>query len=466
MRDSKKSPPGRGPVENLAVDILAGSGTSTMQTIAQRIYTARIAAGMTQRELAGTEFSKSYISAIERGKMIPSIPALTVLAHRLQVRIAYLVGEDTMQQAHSEKEATMRLGRAEALIRQDQPHSAWEALGDEPTEDISIRQRLTWYWLAGWALTSVGRHEEAIRFLTHGLDLVELLLQQEPHDPPDWLDQLAEWLHCFLGMAYCGQGQTYLAIKEHRHGLVAIEEQKITDPELLLLIFKSLGRDYLVLGHSRDAAIYYKRAVKQAADINNTRQLVITYWGLGVAYQESGDLDNAWIVFQDALQIVGLEENWRLVAQIRGLLGEVLTKLRYYDQAEEELRKSLAGVERLNDSASMAHVLLALAALYLAKNNLEEATRAINLGMQHARNQNDLLTEGQLYLTLARIYAAQHNTATAEQMLKQAITLLEPLQVPVVLRQGYEQYARFLADQGCFEEAYAQMCLASTRATG
>lgn len=46
---------------------------------------------MTQAQLAAPNFSISYISAIERGKIRPSLKALSLLAHRLDVPITFLL---------------------------------------------------------------------------------------------------------------------------------------------------------------------------------------------------------------------------------------------------------------------------------------------------------------------------------------------------------------------------------------
>ena len=65
--------------------------------LAQRLRTARLAAKLTQQDLAGETFSKSYISAVEQGRMIPSIPSLSVLAARLGVAMSYLLGESDLE---------------------------------------------------------------------------------------------------------------------------------------------------------------------------------------------------------------------------------------------------------------------------------------------------------------------------------------------------------------------------------
>lgn len=61
--------------------------------IAERLRAARRAAKKTQQEVVGERFSKSYLSAIERGKITPSIQALEILADRLNVPLAFFLGE-------------------------------------------------------------------------------------------------------------------------------------------------------------------------------------------------------------------------------------------------------------------------------------------------------------------------------------------------------------------------------------
>ena len=51
--------------------------------IGQRIRDARTQQGMTQRELAGSDFTREFISQIESGRCQPSLKTLTILAQRL-----------------------------------------------------------------------------------------------------------------------------------------------------------------------------------------------------------------------------------------------------------------------------------------------------------------------------------------------------------------------------------------------
>src|SRR5260370_9997568 len=66
--------------------------TSTMR-LGQRLRRARLARNLTQGEVARNQFSVSYVSAVERGQIRPSLGALEKLAERLQVPLTDLLGE-------------------------------------------------------------------------------------------------------------------------------------------------------------------------------------------------------------------------------------------------------------------------------------------------------------------------------------------------------------------------------------
>ena len=59
-------------------------------TLGQRLRQARVAAGLTQSELAESRFSKQYVSQIERDRLRPGEETLRWLADRLGVDPQYL----------------------------------------------------------------------------------------------------------------------------------------------------------------------------------------------------------------------------------------------------------------------------------------------------------------------------------------------------------------------------------------
>ncbi len=63
--------------------------------IGGRIRTARLAAGLTQQQLAAGRYTKAYISALEKGHAKPSMAALDFIASRLGLPASRFLSEDT-----------------------------------------------------------------------------------------------------------------------------------------------------------------------------------------------------------------------------------------------------------------------------------------------------------------------------------------------------------------------------------
>src|SRR5436305_13694066 len=78
--------------------------------LGERLRQLRVAAGLTQTDLAGDRVSKEYVSQIERGKTRPTQQTLSWIAERLRVDVSYLETGQTWEQ-YAEVEATV--GRAE-----------------------------------------------------------------------------------------------------------------------------------------------------------------------------------------------------------------------------------------------------------------------------------------------------------------------------------------------------------------
>src|ERR687891_195674 len=90
--------------------------------LGERLRQLRVAAGLTQGELAGDRFSKEYVSQIERGKTRPTAETVEWLAARLNVDPAFLSsGVSTDERGR----VGALLARAEALT---EAHRYKEAL--------------------------------------------------------------------------------------------------------------------------------------------------------------------------------------------------------------------------------------------------------------------------------------------------------------------------------------------------
>jgi tetratricopeptide (TPR) repeat protein/DNA-binding XRE family transcriptional regulator len=444
-------------------------------SIGEQVRIARTIADITQEALGKPEFSKSYISAIERGKIKPPIKTLLLLAKRLGVPVSYLLGENKITEqaleeskqvvssSHPSKiskvEAWRRLSDAERLIRIDKPQEAWEALGkgEEPLEAWPLEQRPSWCWRAGWALILLGNPAAAVHHLEIGLQLAEHRRLRATLSEYASLDEMVERHLCFLGIAYCSLDKPALAFQYHRHGLEAIKQDRIRDPELKLLVCKGLGNECIAYALYDDAISYYQLALDFASNSDNKRQQGYAAWGLAVAYQQQGDLFRAKTSYEEALEALGRHGNLQLLAQLRAGFGLMLIHLQDYEEAANQLQKGLTSALKLGDNRIRGLVLAYFASLYLAQGKLDQAIQAAQEGLPLSQQCKDSRNVAHLHLVFASVYIARHDFVAAEQALLVAMQIGEESFDRDLFGQVCQDYAQFLADRGRFDEAYRLM---------
>jgi tetratricopeptide (TPR) repeat protein len=141
--------------------------------LGERLRQLRVAAGLTQTELAGSRFSKEYVSQIERGKTRPTRETIEWLAARLGVDAGFLAngvsGDD-----RARVEAV--LARAEALSndhRYDEAIDEYErgraAVAATGTIELEVRALSG----EGWARQQRGEVREALALFEEARRLVE-----------------------------------------------------------------------------------------------------------------------------------------------------------------------------------------------------------------------------------------------------------------------------------------------------
>jgi tetratricopeptide (TPR) repeat protein len=449
--------------------------------IGERVRLARVAANLTQQELAGDMYSKSYISAVERGKMTPSFQALEVLAERLSRPISFFLGEGEVdleeflgnpdfppglpeeERQRQEAEARQMLKDAEEWLTKNQATKALAVLHVEAHEApiaLPLSERPRWYWLAGWAGVWAKRFPEATGWLTRGLEVTDAARAQASPSRRVRLGEMAERIRYFLGVCYYDQAQPAKALEYHSRCLAAITDKVVTDPELKLVIFKALGNDNSMLGRYEESITFYKQACKLAEDMNDPRQRGLAYWGLGQAYMSFDDLPRARTALQEAVDAFERLDDMELASRLHAMFGLVLTRLKEYLKAEQHLRLALKAAERINYGYARGIAFGNLAILFLEQGKPDEAIPAAQEGVQLLRESKSYHTEGQVYQTLAEAYEAKRDAAAAEQAYKEAIDTLGKTGDNKFIGQARERYGQFLAAQQRFAEAYEQLGLA------
>src|SRR5437763_2554654 len=141
--------------------------------LGERLRQLRVAAGLTQSELAGTRFSKEYVSQIERGKTRPARETVEWLAEQLGVDADFLANGVTADQRGRVETA---LARGEALISANRDDEAIAEFENARTAVLATGlSELEVRALCGesWARMRQGEIREAIELLNRARSLAE-----------------------------------------------------------------------------------------------------------------------------------------------------------------------------------------------------------------------------------------------------------------------------------------------------
>src|SRR5258708_5871100 len=151
------------------------------KNVGAKLRAARKAKKYTQGQLAAPDFSVSYISAIERGQIHPSLRALEILAGRLGLASTQLLPTRSQQEERlsaplslgerDEDEVELALLDAEVQIRQGMAGEAIGQLERLSTKRIKRAQQLQHRYLLGWGYFKVGQLQECDRTLTEAAQL-------------------------------------------------------------------------------------------------------------------------------------------------------------------------------------------------------------------------------------------------------------------------------------------------------
>lgn len=245
-----------------------------------KIREARLAAGLSQKQLCGEQITRNMLSQIENGSARPSMKTLSYLAQQLGKPASYFLEENSAvssnQQSINEAKAAFALGNLEEMRR------ALDVFQEPDTQLYEERQLLEFYWhmeKADQALRG-GMIPYGIKLLHRALELDGLYITKQLR------------YRCRVLLALYGDT---LPLEADDEGLLARARQCV-DPMRKLEILAAAeerttqqwlrlqGEALLAVGHYAEAVEIYSRA-------DPSREV---YEKLEICYRELGDYKKAY----------------------------------------------------------------------------------------------------------------------------------------------------------------------------
>ena len=413
---------GGGLTDNGMRDAAATSLSTTRarsRGVGDRVRALRVAAGLTQTELAGARFSKEYVSQIERGKTRPTADTLAWLAERLGVDAQYL---EHGVSADARNRVETRLARAEALSEAHRDQEAVDAFR-EAREEIGAlgSPELELRALAGegWALQELGDTRAAIEALQSALALVEL----PPFSDVDRADVLFRLGCCRYRLSSI---PTAIALLDQALDLAERSGMPCDLLRARILAWRSRCRrrqaDY------EAAREDVERALELAQAMDDPRVVAGAYFQASWVAEKTGHWVLARQYAQQAKAIYQELNDTRNTGRLMLNLGGLQLLLGHPEQAIEHLTASFALAVEAGSQPDAAQALGSLAAVHEHLGDHEAADEHARKALALLEGREDFLDEiGQSNLVLGRSLLERDRLEEAEECFRAADAAFEQM---------------------------------------
>lgn len=367
--------------------------------LGERLRQLRMAAGMTQTDLAGDRFSKEYVSQIERGKTRPTSETIQWLADRLGVDAGFLAKGVS---ADDRGRVDAALARADALLearRNDEALAAFDelraAVHATGLPELEVRA------LSGEATVRmrVGDVREAIALLERARALTE--------SPAFSHVERADVLFR-LGVARYKLNSIQTALALFDEAMKVAEESDFPSDHLRSNILAWRSRCYRNRRDLEAAREDVERALELAESLNDKRTTADVYFQASII----ADREGHWVLARSYAERA--KAAYEELAD-RGNLGRLLNNLGginfllgHPDEALAFLKDAVRIALEVGNDVEAAHAVNGIAQVHLRTGDVERAEEQARYALKLLDGREDELYEiGNAQLVLGRALLEQ-----------------------------------------------------------
>jgi tetratricopeptide (TPR) repeat protein len=375
--------------------------------LGERLRQLRVAAGMTQTELAGDRFSKEYVSQIERGKTRPTPETVQWLADRLGVDGGFLANGVS---ADERGRVDAALARCDALVearRNDEALEEFErvrsAVLATGLPELEVRA------LSGEAIVRLRRGE-----VREGIELLESARALTEGNAFSDVERADVLFRLGIGRFMLNSVQTAIALFDE--ALKVAERSEIPSDQLRSNILSWRSRCYRRRRDFEAAREDVERALELAESLNDTRTTADVYFQASII----ADREGRWVLARSyaeraksAYEELADRSN---LGRLLNNLGGINFLLGHPDEALALLKDAVRIALEVGNDAEAAHAVNGIAQVHLRTGDLELAEEQARYALKLLGERVDEMHEiGNAQLVLGRALLGQDRLDEAEE---------------------------------------------------
>jgi tetratricopeptide (TPR) repeat protein len=406
------------------------------KAIGGRIRAARVAAHLTQQELAGDRYTKAYISALELGHAKPSMAALDYLAPRLGTTPDALLTDHASRWTRVDADLHLAAGRhAEAA-------EAYADLAAAATERVTRGELLLGAGEAYARLRDVTRAgpaiAEAIQLLSKGGSAADRIRAQY------W----QAWVHMHLNDP-----------EEARRLLLDLLQRDLSaaeDPDIevrIRIALASIESDH----GSPELGRQYLEEARDRVDGLDLRRRAVYFDVLARSRLQAGDAEAAIRAGLEAITLYRAADQAADVAILENELAMVFASLGNLDRAADLAGQARASAEAIGDRRLVGHIFDTQAGIALQRGDAQEAETLADRALAIETEVGPAWEQISARVTRARALAAMGRKDEADAAWRDAAEGARALASPFRRKSILSAYAEALAAEGRHAEAYEVM---------
>jgi tetratricopeptide (TPR) repeat protein len=388
--------------------------------LGERVRQLRVAAGLTQTDLAGDRFSKEYVSQIERGKTRPTRETIDWLAGKLGVDAAFL---EKGVSADERSRVEAMLARAEALANSHQYDEAIEELENSRTAVLAtgaVELEARAIQTEAWARMERGEIRPALNLLERCRTLTE---------GPGFSDVDRAQVLFRMGACRYHLSSIASAVALFSEALKLCESSQLPCDLLRSEILNWRSRCYRRQRDLEAAREDVERALERAAAIDDERTMASVYLQASLVSERMGHWVLARSYAERAKAYCERLNDERNVGRLLNNLGGLNFQLGNPERAVEDLKSAYRVLLEKGSDAEAGNVVSSLAHVHLATGQVQVAEEEARHALDLLADREDFLVDiAPTQLVLGRALLEQGRLDEAQEMLRTAEASAEQLE--------------------------------------